>query len=101
MSGCFVDVSHGERVLVWADLAESRGQALPVAEVLLSLTPAGTDMHSWIIPDETEQVSTSTCRVAVLVDDRFDPGTYRLVAKVSDFPETVFVIVQGGRVKVA
>lgn len=97
--GCYVDVSHGERVLVWADLTEATGQPIDLDEVLITLTIDGTD-HVWYAPDQSEQTSAAAVRVAVLVDARFTPGIYRLYVKVSDFPESLFIAVTGGRVKV-
>lgn len=97
-----VEVSAGEAELFWVRVSETSTPPKDVdaGQVTVSLTPISTGVHTWVTPDEVEQVDDSTVRAAVLVDDRFAPGTYRLHARIVDSPETVFVVAEHGRVDV-
>lgn len=100
--GSIVDVTGGEAELRWVRLAVAGTppQALSIGQIQLSLTPIRTGEHAWHDPDQAEQVDESTIRAALLVDDRFPPGAYRLHVRVIDDPETILDPVLHGRVDV-
>ncbi|WP_426566369.1 hypothetical protein ACPPVT_07435 [Angustibacter sp. McL0619] len=92
-----IEVSAGVHVYRWARVTEINGKPITADQIKVTLVPSlgptpDVTGSGWYAPDDSEQVDDNIVRVALMVNGRFEPGSYRLKAVVADSSEVEIVV---------